>query len=108
AYLQHCKTGRPNLAVLGAGTAAYADSAHQLAVEHDRQAALDGRGARQLHTDGSAAAHSVLQRFRRTFEPHRRGGLFLRYDQAADLRSVHALQVDEMSAIVDHADYHGP
>src|SRR5229473_7050929 len=85
AHLKHCKAGSGYLAILGARASAYTDAPHELAVDHDRQTALDGSGARQLHDDGAAAAHGVLQRFGRTFKPHRGCGLFRRHHHAADL-----------------------
>ena len=91
-------------AVFGGFDAADADGA----VHHEGQAAFDRDDAAERERGVAAAADHVFEDFGGAFEIQ--GGLrfFLRDDDAAELRAVRAGEVEQVAAIVDDGDDHGP
>lgn len=105
---QEGETGSCDNTVLGAGTAADADSANQLSVHNDREPALDRCGVAELQDDNSSAGHGIFEGLGRPFKANGGGGLILSDGDAGDLGSVHALETDDMRAIIDNANDHAP
>src|SRR5262249_24601291 len=94
-------------AILLRRSAAAADGADDLPVRYKRQAALHGYGARKLEDGGAASRDSIFEDFGGALEGDRAMRLLLRHLDAADLCLVHALQVNQIAAVVKDGDHHG-
>src|ERR1700736_3844683 len=97
------KTCGGDLSVLVGGCARRADCAHDLAVDHDRQAAIHRRYAGQsLHARGRASGrHGILQGLGRSLDVVGRDRLAQRDLDAGELRVVHAEERYQPAAAVD-------
>lgn len=105
---QNSETGGGDNTILRAGAAADADSADQLPVHQNGEAALDWCGVAELQDNNSPAGHGIFERLGGPFETNGGGGLVLCDGDAGDLSSVHALETDDVRAIIDDANDHGP
>src|SRR5207245_10689563 len=97
-----------DLPVLLRGDAADADAADELAVHDERQPALDRHRVGQRHDDVPAAGGRVFEDLRGTLVGYRASRLRDGDVNAARLRVVDPLEVDEMAAVVDDDDDHAP
>lgn len=105
---QEGETGGGGDTILRAGATADADSADQLSVHHNGEPALDGCSIPEFQDDHSSAGHGIFERLGGPFEANGRGGLVLRDGDAGDLSSVHTLETDDVRAVIDNANHHGP
>ena len=76
-----------------------------VAIEVDRDAALQRHGARQVQRGGPAAGGLVLEVLARTAVDRRGAGLVGGHVDARHLRRVGPQQVDQLAAGVDHGDH---
>src|SRR4051812_40110233 len=95
-------------AVLLRGHAADADRTDDLAVDDQRDAALEWRHAGEAEDRQPAAGQPVLEGLARPLEARRGARLVLRDLGAGDLGVVHALEVDELAGGVDDRHRHRP
>src|SRR5690348_7067576 len=100
---QYGETGCGDDTVLRAGAAADADSADQLPIHNDGEPALDGCSITEFQDDNSSAGHGIFECLGRPFKANGGGSLVLSDGDAGDLGSVHALETDDMRAIIDNA-----
>jgi hypothetical protein len=105
---QHCQTCGRHLPVLRAGGAAHADRADELAVHYNGQTAFHRHGPRQLHDDNPPSGHGFFERLSRPLEENRARRFLLRNGYARHLRAIHALEINQVAAIVHNGNDHGP
>lgn len=105
---QEGETGGCDDTILRAGATADSDSADQLSFHNNGEPALDGCGIAEFQDNNSPAGHGIFERLSGPLETDGRGGLVLRDGDAGDLSSVHALETDDVRAIIDNANHHGP
>src|SRR5262249_20197506 len=105
--LQVVDSGPADLSVLGRGDAGDADRADELAVDDDRDAALERARAGQPEDAEivTALSERIVEGLRGPAERHGRVGFFFRDLDAAELGAVHPLEHDEIATRVQH-DHH--
>src|SRR5262249_21534941 len=85
-----------------------ADRANCFAVQHDWQATSDSGDIAEGDNAEVVRRNRILEDLARSLKAHRGPCLTLRHFDRTDLRAVHALEVNQMSTVVEHRDYHGP
>src|SRR5260370_39035215 len=106
--LERGQAGLRALRVLIGHRAADTDRANRLPIHHHRQSALDRSDMAEREYGDAALCDRILEVLARPPEGTGRSPLALRYFDRAERRAIHAFEVDEVGAVVEHCDDHRP